>query len=105
MVKVTFVTSHLPSMGQKQVVPPVPAQDKQIKCQKLDTGNKHLEVNARNRNPSISLPAANQGPTNAIIPPLAVPSFDCPNGMSRETFVRLLCKKLVAKVGASALDG
>jgi len=99
------LNSSLPSAGQKRVVPPVPAQDKRIKRRKLDTGDKHLEVNARNGNPSISLPAANQGPTNAIIPPLAVPSFDCPNGMSRETFVRLLREKLAAEVGASALDG
>jgi hypothetical protein len=120
------LNSNLPSVGQKRVLPPVPAQERQSKCQKLKTLDKHLidqqagafqvdlssvtitnntqaaEVNSSNRNPLTSLSAASQGLTIAIRPPTPVPSFDCPHGMSNSEYLKLLHTKLVA---ASALDG
>jgi hypothetical protein len=120
------LNSNLPSVGQKRVLPPVPAQEKQGKRRKLETLDKRLidqqagarqvdlssvtianntqaaEVNASNRNPSTSLSAASQGPTIAIRPPTPAPSFDRPHGMSNGEYLKLLHAKLAA---ASALDG
>jgi hypothetical protein len=121
--------SRLPSTGQKQVLPPVPAQDRQRKCQKLELHNKYpvdqqvgarqvdhhcaaitnsaqaTEVNTGNRSPLTRPPGANQGPTNAIIPPNPVPSFDRPHGMSKSDFIKLLQATIVAESDASAFDG
>jgi hypothetical protein len=102
--------SNLPSTSQKQALPLVPAQDEGRKCQKLKTCDNHpvgqqvgapqvdhcsvaitnsvqaTEVNTSNRNLSMHLPGANQGPTNATTPPILVPSFDCPHGMSHGNY-------------------
>jgi hypothetical protein len=121
--------SHLPSMGQKQVHPPVPTQDGQRKHQKLNLCNKFLvnqqvgacqvdhrhaaitnstqatEVNSGNRSLLTCPLGANQGPTNAVIPPNPVPSFDRPHGMSRSDFIKLLQATIVAESNTSAFDG
>jgi hypothetical protein len=129
---ITFTTaapglnSNLPSVGQKRVLPTVPAQDKPSKRWKLETCDKCLidqqvgahqvnlssmainnstqatEVNAGNRNPLTSLSTASQGPTIAIRPPTPVPSFDHPYGMSNGDYLKLLHMKIMV---ATALDG
>jgi hypothetical protein len=63
------------------------------------------EVNTGNRSPSTRPPGANQGPTNAIIPPNPVPSFDRPHGMSKSDFIKLLQVTIAAESDASAFDG
>jgi hypothetical protein len=121
--------SRLPSTSQKRGLPPVPVQDGPSKRRKLEARNKYpvdqqvgalqvdhrsaaithsaqtTEVNASNRSLSTRLPGANQGPTNAIIPPIPVLSFDRPHGMSRGEFIKLLQAKITAESDASALDG
>jgi hypothetical protein len=81
------------STGQKRSRPPGPAQDKQSKRQKLETRDQRVvdqQVGAHQVDP--------------IRTPTFVPSFDHPQGMSKDEYAKLLRAKLVAECGASALD-
>jgi hypothetical protein len=117
--------SNLPSTSQKRAFPPVPAQDEGRKRQKLEMHDNHpvgqqvgapqvdhrsvaitnsvqaTEVNTSNRHLSTCLPGANQGPTNATTPPILVPSFDCPHGMSCDDYIKLLHAKIAAESDAT----
>jgi hypothetical protein len=84
------------STTEKQVVPPIPAHSAWSKHQKLN------ELLADQQVPSIGLPPANEGPTNTIMPPIPLTSFDWPKGISREVFVRLLHARIAAE---SELNG
>jgi len=98
---------HYPS--QKRVSPSLPAQDERLKCQKLETGDKHLvsqQVGARQadhhtvavagnvQTTELNLPAANQAPANASIYPIPSSSLHHPQGISDSEYIRLLQAKI-----------
>lgn len=78
-------TSNLPRMSHKRGPAPAPAHDERGKRRKFN-------------GLTSGLPAANQGPTNAIIPPIPIPSFDRPERMSKDEYVKLLQAKLAAEL-------
>ena len=56
------------------------------------------KVNGSNGGPLLSLPAANQVLTNAIMPP--VTTFDHPEGMSGEEYIAVLQAKITMERSA-----
>jgi hypothetical protein len=92
----TTFPSGFPSTTEKQVVLPAPARGARPKRRKLN------EFLADQQDSSTGLPPANKGSTNAIMPPISVPSFDRPKGMPRDEYVTLLHAKIAAE---SELDG
>ena len=102
----TFEPHHtLFSTGQKRAPPPPPAQDQRSKRRKLEASiAQATEVDASSTIPSISLSAAHQGPTNTIGLPIPVPSFDRPQGMSSNDYVKLLRAKIAMECGPSVID-
>ena len=54
--------------------------------------------------PSISLPVAYQGSTNTARPPIPVSTFDRPEEMSSNEYVKLLQAKIAAEFEASVRD-
>jgi hypothetical protein len=87
--------SGLPTMAQKRVLLPSPAHDERSKRRKVD--EYPVGVIAGSRGPSTGLQPSHQRSTNAVLPSIPVSSFDRPESMSRDDYVKLLHAKLAAE--------